>query len=840
MKLQLLTFLWVFFFGAAQSLYAQGSGRMLELNGSSSYVSTGSINLSGGSITMMCWVKPKTFKSSNPYISSLMGTEVGTNSALLRLGDGGLAAEKVQFVLRIGSGQTKLDGNKSLKANQWYHIAATYDGSTMRIYIDGILDASKSQTGSITSNSTFEIGRNYANSRILDGQIDEVSVWNTGLSQATIRDWMCQTITSTHPNYSNLQGYWKFDEASGGTTTDHSGNNRTGTLQSSPLRKLSEAPIGDKSVYSYSSPSSMFLSHPDGDSLVISNISGAPLGIHLYRVDKKANSSNFPATVGNHDTTRYYGVHFIEGSSPTATLDYFYTKNTFYKNNTTCFIDLATRANNATTNWLKLNAQQSSSALNKTAQKAGEYIMVFASNKSIHQNASATICDGDSVQLANTTNGFTYRWYKNNIALSADTLNQLKVSQAGTYFLTIQQGSCIDTSNNFALTVNNRPSVAMSTIQPICHYDSLHPIGGGTPSGGVYQNTFMSGNLFAVLNAGPGTHKITYRYTDPNTNCSDTASKTIVVHPLPQITLPTIPDLCADSGAFNLSGATPTGGTYTVNNANATTFDASSLGVGTHTLGYTFTDSKGCKNSKTNSVNVVALPNVTLNIPKKSICEDVKPIAIDGANPRGGTFSGKGVAGFNFSPRGAGPGKHPISYQYTDPNTGCKNNAYDTMTVHPIPTKPVVTQNGNELSTGNADTYQWYGVNGEITGETNSTYKPVRNGTYHVVVTKNGCTSEPSDPFDYKNTVGIYETLSHYGLKAYPIPADDVLSITSNHLALHSVKLFSIQGKHLPVGIQMYSDTEVELDLTNIQSGLYLLSVTLENGDQITSRLIKQ
>ncbi|UTW60922.1 LamG domain-containing protein [bacterium SCSIO 12741] len=194
-------------------LFAQGSGKNLTFNGSSSYVNCGTINLNGSAVTLQGWVYVSSFKTGHPYISSLWGTETNGNQCMLRLGDGGLAAEKVQFVLYNGSTHYKLDGSKSLTVNQWYHIAGTYDGTTMRIYINGKLDASRTQTMTIRSNSTFEIGRAYAHSRILDGKIDEVSVFKAALSQNTIRDWMCQSINSSHPNYNQLEdtGNWMME-----------------------------------------------------------------------------------------------------------------------------------------------------------------------------------------------------------------------------------------------------------------------------------------------------------------------------------------------------------------------------------------------------------------------------------------------------------------------------------------------------------------------------------------------------------------------------------------------------------------------------------------------------
>lgn len=193
----------------------------LSLDGSSESGSAGSLNLSGSVLSFEGWIKPASFKSGFPYISSIMGAEVSdSNSALLRLGDGNLANNKLQFVLSINNVQQKLASNTALNANTWYHVAATYDGAAMKIYINGVLDASKSQTGSVNSSGAFNVGYSYNISRNFNGKIDEVRVWKRALSQTEISQNTCNvTLPAT-----SLTAYWKFNEGSGTSVQDHSGN----------------------------------------------------------------------------------------------------------------------------------------------------------------------------------------------------------------------------------------------------------------------------------------------------------------------------------------------------------------------------------------------------------------------------------------------------------------------------------------------------------------------------------------------------------------------------------------------------------------------------------------
>lgn len=199
----------------------------LALDGSTESGAAGNLNLGGSALSFEGWIKPSSFKSASPYISAIMGTEVSdSNSAFLRLGDANVANNKVQFVLSINNVQQKLASITALNANTWYHVAATYDGAAMKIYINGVLDASKSQTGSVSSNGAFSVGYLYNTSRNFNGKVDEVRVWKRALSQTEISQNMCNVSVPA----TSLAAYWKFNEGSGSSVQDTSGNGVTLTL----------------------------------------------------------------------------------------------------------------------------------------------------------------------------------------------------------------------------------------------------------------------------------------------------------------------------------------------------------------------------------------------------------------------------------------------------------------------------------------------------------------------------------------------------------------------------------------------------------------------------------
>ena len=73
----------------------------------------------------------------------------------------------------------------------WHHFAGTYDGATMRVYLDGQEDNFQAQTGSIgTNNENINMAITTLEGcepGILDGKLDDVRVYNRALSPAEVK-----------------------------------------------------------------------------------------------------------------------------------------------------------------------------------------------------------------------------------------------------------------------------------------------------------------------------------------------------------------------------------------------------------------------------------------------------------------------------------------------------------------------------------------------------------------------------------------------------------------------------------------------------------------------------
>ena len=134
--------------------------------------------------------------------------------------------------------------------DQWAHLAVTYDGSAVRLYVNGTMRAMKTSPGNMlaTARTRLTIGGN-PRGAYFNGYIDEFRVWNVARTAAEISGTMSRTLTGAE---AGLVGYWKFDESSGTSAADSvttAGHTQhSGTLMSTMASQLptfipSTAPI---------------------------------------------------------------------------------------------------------------------------------------------------------------------------------------------------------------------------------------------------------------------------------------------------------------------------------------------------------------------------------------------------------------------------------------------------------------------------------------------------------------------------------------------------------------------------------------------------------------------
>jgi len=87
----------------------------------------------------------------------------------------------------VGGEERDLSAGAQLPVNAWTHLAATYDGLTQRLYVNGELAGTRPQAGNIAvSGGKLRIGGNSIWGDEFTGYIDEVRVYNRALTQKEI------------------------------------------------------------------------------------------------------------------------------------------------------------------------------------------------------------------------------------------------------------------------------------------------------------------------------------------------------------------------------------------------------------------------------------------------------------------------------------------------------------------------------------------------------------------------------------------------------------------------------------------------------------------------------
>jgi fibronectin type 3 domain-containing protein len=167
-------------------------GNALSFNGSSSVVNiadSNSLDLTNA-MTLEAWVRPSTlanwntiiFKERPGYYAYALYANTGSNRPSGNIWNGG---------------DRDVRGTAQVAVNTWTHLAATYDGSVLAIYINGVQSATLLTSGAIvTSTGALRIGDNTIWDEHFSGLIDEVRVYNRALSLAEIQSDMNRPVTN--------------------------------------------------------------------------------------------------------------------------------------------------------------------------------------------------------------------------------------------------------------------------------------------------------------------------------------------------------------------------------------------------------------------------------------------------------------------------------------------------------------------------------------------------------------------------------------------------------------------------------------------------------------------
>lgn len=354
-------------------------------------------------------------------------------------------------------------------------------------------------------------------------------------------------------------------------------------------------------------------------------------------------------------------------------------------------------------------------------------------NPAITANPSLNICPGGSTTLDAGTGYTAYAWSSTS---SAETIN---VNSAGTYTVTVSQGSCTGTAS-VTVNVGNFPvAVSISPAGPVsvCQGDVV-PLNAGA----VYDSYAWSNNqTTADIDVSSSAD---YILTVTQNACIGTDTVSVIVNqlPVPSITPSGNTNACTGD-VLNLDAGT---GFTSYNWSNgAQTQSAQPVQSGTYTVTVT---QNSCSGSASVSVTFNAHPVVAIT-PAGTVrlCEG-EALSFD---------AGAGFAAYSWSNSSAGQTIQPTTsgtYIVTVTQNGCTGVDSVQAVFKALP-HPVVSPAGSNVCEGTPVVFDAGNGFASYLWSNNTatqTIEPVTSGTYYVTVTQNGCTGVDSVVAVFKPT----------------------------------------------------------------------------------------
>jgi hypothetical protein len=221
--------------------------RSLTFNGVDNVMKIGNVNNLSNNFSMMVWIRP-TGQNNTASDRTIISKYNGTTGFRMYL--------TTDNKIHASFDATHLVSNTVLPNDEWHNICIIYNGTNIKLYIDGVTDASVDSTYPSSNANTCSIGGEYRSKadirNFFKGDIDEFRYWNKSITITQIRFMMNQEIAQnstttkgvTIPgnisknelntmNWTNLVAYYNMNSFIGTTINDNSSYHNRGNVFSS-------------------------------------------------------------------------------------------------------------------------------------------------------------------------------------------------------------------------------------------------------------------------------------------------------------------------------------------------------------------------------------------------------------------------------------------------------------------------------------------------------------------------------------------------------------------------------------------------------------------------------
>lgn len=470
------------FFSAAK---AQFSGNALDLDGSNDMVNVLTLpavfnSPATSDFTIESWVNPR-----GSVFARILFAQAST-SDFVSLGTN--TGNTIYFYVIKNGTTVSVATTATIPQNQWTHVAArwTSSSSVAEVFFNGVLQSTiGGGTSSTGTSSLMTIGARTGGSQHFNGQLDELRVWGSALNVCDIQANMNHTIPTAQANllmnYDYNQGVAGANNATVTALPDLSGNAYNGTLVNFALTGATSNWVSSTASVTASGYSSVAISAVTSQTNILcggtnngmASVTASGTGPFTYTwAPSGGNAATAPGLSA--------GVYSVS----------------------------ATNACGTVTKTLTIT------------EPAALSLSVAATSTALCVGNSATLTASGS----GGTGAITYTWTTG--MPSATTIVSPAIST--TYTVNATDANNCAKSATLDITVNALPTVSLTAAANNVCINSGSIALTGSPAGGVYSGTNVSGAVFTPSTS--GTFIPAYSFTNTSSGCSNTAVTTVVVN----------------------------------------------------------------------------------------------------------------------------------------------------------------------------------------------------------------------------------------------------------------------------------------------------------------------